>query len=479
VLRSRFLWKLYAGYVFFILLTAGIVGALLALRIELRNAVTLAVGIAILVALLLGFLHARRVTRPVLSMATAAELIAAGDYEEEVRIESSDELGTLARAFNTMSRELRRSIATVEADRNTLTAILSSMVEGVVAVDRDERIVHVNDVAGRLFGVVPERALSKPIWEVTRIREISEMLSETLREEELVQRVVRRPGSPDQILDLRASPLRAGGGRLAGAVLVLDDITQLRQLETMRRDFVGNVSHELKTPVTAIRGLVETLLDDPEVEPVRRVRYLSKIRNQADRLANLVGDLLSLSRLESGGIVELVAIDVRDAVEGSIRGLRPTAEARRIVVVPELPERPIVVEVDEDALEQAVSNLLDNALKYTPEGGTVHVRLTADPAGEGRATIEVQDTGIGIEPRHRERIFERFYRVDTARSRELGGTGLGLAIVKHVAQALRGEVSVDSVSGEGSTFRIHLPLADAGATEELPADVPSPVEAPG
>jgi two-component system phosphate regulon sensor histidine kinase PhoR len=445
---------------------------------ELRNAVLLAAAAATAVALAIGFLAAGRVTRPLRSMAAATEAIAGGDYGGEVAIDSPDELGHLARAFNSMSRELRRSLATVEADRNKLEAILASMVEGVVAVDGDERIVHINEVARRLLGVEPGDVGGKPIWEVVRLSEVIETLSGAMRREEVVHRVVHLPvgqppgvrpfAAPDRVLDLRASPLEAGGEELAGAVLVLEDVTQLRHLETLRRDFVGNVSHELKTPVTAIRGLVETLIDDPEVEPLRRLRFLSKIRNQADRLSNLLTDLLSLSRLESGGVGELEPLDVREAVEESVRSLRATAEERKIQVAVELPEEPAVVAGEEEALAQAVSNLLDNALKYTPQGGAVWVRVTedadavsTDAVSTDAVTVEVEDTGIGIEPRHRKRIFERFYRVDAARSRQLGGTGLGLAIVKHIALALGGEVAVDSVPGRGSTFRIRLPRAEA------------------
>ena len=429
---------------------------------QLRNAVLLGAAVAAVVALGLGFLLARRVTRPVLSMALAAEAIAAGDYEKQVGIESNDELGTLARAFNVMSRHLRISIATMSADRQKLSAILSSMVEGVVAADRDERVVHMNAASGRMLGIEPEQALTQPIWEAIRVREVSEAISEALRREKVVHRIIRLPGSPDRILDLHASPLEAGGGVMAGVVLVLDDITQLRRLETMRRDFLGNVSHELKTPVTAIRALVETVLDDAEMNPATRRRFLNKVRNQAERLSSLVGDLLSLSRLESEtDALEVEPVDVREPIEATIRALSTPSAAKGIRIEPELPSSPVIVAGDPEALQQAVGNLIDNAIKYS-QGSTIQVRVVTDT---NAVLIEVEDDGIGIDSRHQERVFERFYRVDKARSRELGGTGLGLAIVKHIALAHDGRVCLDSKIGGGSIFQLRLPLLNAVGVE--------------
>lgn len=423
---------------------------------ELRNAVLVGAAVAAVVALGLGFLFARRVTRPVLSMAVAAESIAAGDYEKQVEIGSNDELGALARAFNVMSRHLRTSILTINADRRKLTAILSSMVEGVVAADRDERVVHMNAASGRMLGVEPSHALSQPIWSTIRVREVSEAISEALQREKVVHRVVRLPGSPDRILDLHASPLDSGNGVMAGVVLVLDDITQLRRLETMRRDFLGNVSHELKTPVTAIRALVETVLDDPQMPSDMRRRFLRKVRTQAERLSSLVSDLLSLSRFESESeALDIEPIDVREPVEASIRALSVPAAAAGVEIQGDLPAQPVTVVGDPEALQQAVTNLIDNAVKYA-QADTIAVRVAA--TGDD-AFIEVEDDGLGIEPRHHERIFERFYRVDKARSRELGGTGLGLAIVKHITLAHSGSVCLDSQTGEGSTFQLRLPLA--------------------
>jgi two-component system phosphate regulon sensor histidine kinase PhoR len=255
---------------------------------------------------------------------------------------------------------------------------------------------------------------------------------------------------------LRGAPLRDGTGAPAGAVVVLHDVTQLHRLEAVRRDFVANVSHELKTPITALRGMLETILDDPEMpEPTRR-KFLGRMEGQALRLSAIVSDLLTLSRLEAADtVVAPEPLDLRDVMLASLHAVAATADGRRIAVASELPETPVTIAGDAVALEQAVTNLLDNAVKYTPEGGQVRTSLRV---ADGHAVIEVADTGPGIPREHQDRVFERFYRVDKARSRELGGTGLGLSIVKHACRQHGGDVALASVPGHGSTFRIRLPL---------------------
>lgn len=430
-------------------------------RAGLRRLVILGTAIAALLALALSFLFARRITRPLMALTEAADRMAQGRGELELDVHSSDEIGRLARAFDSMSRQLRWQLATITSDRNQLTAILASMAEGVVAVDRNERVVHMNNIAGDLLGLKPEKVRGRPIWEVTRIPEISEALAETMGAAPSVERAIRLPGPNDRILQLRGTPLRDGDGALAGAVLVIDDVTQLRRLETMRRDFVANVSHELKTPVTAIRGFVETLLDDPEVPAATRRRFLERVRIQGERMSRLVSDLLSLSRLEAEtGALELHPLDLRETALDSFQALRPNGEAKELQLEVALPDEPVVVMAEEEVLRQAFSNLVDNAIKYTPRGGRVSLRLECK--GD-HVLVEVQDNGPGIDLRHQGRIFERFYRVDKARSRELGGTGLGLAIVKHVVRVLGGTVTLDSTPGRGTIFRILLPKAPEDA----------------
>ncbi|NIA07032.1 MAG: HAMP domain-containing protein [Actinobacteria bacterium] len=429
---------------------------------HLRAIITLGAGLAAIVALVLGFFVARAFAKPLRSMATVAESIAHGDYQQRLPTTRKDEIGKLSQAINRMAEGSRNRMETITSDRNKLLAILAGMTEGVIAVDRNERVVHLNAAAGKILAASPEESLDKPIWEITRVGEVSQVLANTLRDKSDLRAEMRLPTrSSDQVVEMHSSPLRDGKGNVVGAVVVLHDVSRLQRLETVRRDFVANASHELKTPITAIRGLVETLIDDEGIAPENRERFLGKIRNQSVRLSSIVTDLLTLSRLESErGVLKYTALDLRDAVLASAQALVSTAEEKGIVLETQLPEVSVEVAGDNQAIGQVVTNLLDNALKYTPKGGQVWVRLRTEAA---KAVLEVQDTGIGIEPNDRDRIFERFYRVDKARSRELGGTGLGLSIVKHIVLTHNGQVSLDSTPGTGSTFRVSLPLAPASA----------------
>jgi len=423
---------------------------------QIRATVLLGAAIAIAAGILLGFLFARQVTRPLLAVTQAAQAIANGNYDLEVRPETGDEVGKLVRAFNRMAAHLRERMDTILKDRNQVLAILGGMVEGVVAVDREGRVVHMNEVAGSMLHASPQASLGKRIGEVTQVPAVVEILSGTSTSAAHITRELRLPDPPkERIIELRVSPLRDARGEPAGSVIVLHDVTELRRLEQVRRDFVANVSHELKTPLTAIRGLVETLLDDPAMTAETHDRFLGKVRDQMTRLSNLVTDLLTLSRVESEeGPVEREPLDLRDPVRESARALGLAGEAKGLKLETRLPEAPVAVLGDREAIRQIVDNLLDNAIKYTPSGGRVWLRIRLD---SDSVVIEVEDTGCGIEPQHQDRIFERFYRVDKARSRELGGTGLGLSIVKHFTLALGGQVSLESAPEKGSTFRIRLP----------------------
>jgi two-component system phosphate regulon sensor histidine kinase PhoR len=367
-----------------------------------------------------------------------------------------DDVAQLADAFNRMSADLRERMATITGERNRLVAILSAMVEGVVAVDREQRVLHVNEAAAAILGTPASEAMGRPAWEMTRVGEVLDALGVAARELRDLTREARiaRPGG-ERTVQLHASPLRDGQGRPAGAVVVLHDVTELRRLETVRRDFVANVSHELKTPLTAIHGMVETVLDDEGMEAETRRRFLARVHEHSSRLGNLVHDLLALARIEAAeGALERALLDLREPVRDSAARLTPAADAKGLTLEVHLPAEPVEIEGDEEALREVVDNLLDNAVKYTPSGGAVTLTLAC---GATEATIDVRDTGIGIEKEHLARIFERFYRVDKARSRELGGTGLGLAIVKHLVAAHGGRVSVESEPGAGSAFRVALP----------------------
>jgi two-component system phosphate regulon sensor histidine kinase PhoR len=307
------------------------------------------------------------------------------------------------------------------------------------------------------LSVFPEENLNRKIWEVTQSQELCQVISEALSKKiEIRKKLQIITPSKDQTAEVHASPFHNATGGLVGVVAVLYDVSELERLESIRRDFVSNVSHELKTPITAIRGLVETVIDDEQMSPEKQKSFLLKTMEQTLRLSTIVTDLLVLSRLESGGVdLNREPIDLREVVDASMQALLPISDEKSIHIESQVPEKPVEVLGDREALYQTINNLLDNAVKYNSKKGTASVRLRIE---NGNAVIDVQDTGIGIEPLEKPKIFERFYRVDKARSRQLGGTGLGLSIVKHTILAHGGQLSVESTQGIGSTFQISIPL---------------------
>ena len=339
--------------------------------------------------------------------------------------------------------------------------VVNGLVEGVVAVDLSCAIIHLNPSAARLLGVAAAECLGRKISEITSLSNLSSTVSRALetRCEATGESVIEMPANErDRVLEFEASPLRDRSGEVAGAVLSIHDITELRHLEQVRQDFVANVSHELKTPITAIRGIIETILTDDAMPGDTQHSFLEKVHSQALRLSVLVTDLLTLARLESrDAILEPIPFDLREPVLTSIRASRST-DQKYAPIEFDLPDGAVMVRGDPESLRLVASNLLDNALKYTPAAGKIWIRLRVE--GDS-ARLEVEDSGIGIDPDDLQRIFERFYRVDKARSRELGGTGLGLSIVKHVCLAHGGLVDVASSPGTGSTFTVRLPLAHA------------------
>ncbi len=428
---------------------------------QLRNAVILGVVLTSIAALIIGFLLARHFTRPLTSMVSAASSYARGRYEKKLPVNRNDEIGALARALNRMADKSRERMEMLATDRNKLLAVLSGMVEGVIAVDADEKIIHLNDAARRMTGI-GEEFEGASIWEATRLQEISKLIRSTLESgADRVGRIEFPGAAGDTIIELHSSPLRDGQGAVVGAVVVMHDVSEIHRAERVRRDFIANASHELKTPITAMRGLIETVLDDGEMAEEEKARFLRKARDQALRLSALVSDLLTISRLEaSEEPLEKEEVDLRRLIRTEVEATGPYADERKIELTMESPPEEVVVIGDEGSLGQLMINLLNNAVNYNREGGSIMVRLRTE---NGMAVIEVEDTGIGIAPAHRERIFERFYRVDKARSRKLGGTGLGLSIVKHIVLAHGGEVSVESTPGKGSVFKVSLPLASASA----------------
>jgi two-component system phosphate regulon sensor histidine kinase PhoR len=383
-----------------------------------------------------------------------AEAFTAGDLDQRLFVADTTEIAAVAEAMNHMARQLGDRIGTIESQRNELESVLSSMVEGVLAVDLQENVISLNLAGAKLLNQDQTLALGRSIQEVGRHPQLTRMAQEVLAGGGPIERDIRLGTATDRWIQIHATGLVGEGDNPIGALVVMNDITRIRRLESMRRDFVANVSHELKTPITSIKGYVETLIENPPADQVDFDRFLGIINRQADRLNSIISDLLSLSRLEFNGGIERQSLPLGPVLERILRDLvnrRP--EVEKIVTLSlDGGQR---AEINLPLFEQAVSNLLDNALKYSPAGSPV--TLSCGKEGD-EIYIKVRDTGPGIGAEHLPRLFERFYRVDKARSRQMGGTGLGLAIVKHITQAHRGRVTVTSELGVGSTFSLILPL---------------------
>ncbi len=411
----------------------------------------------VVVATLISLLIFRRISSPLRELTHGADLFARGELHTRLAAPDIEEIDTLANSMNHMATQLNERIDTIARQRNEQEAVLASMTEGVVAIDGNERIINLNDAAAVIFDVEKSWAKGRSVQEVMRNADLNSFASRALDCVEPIEAEIAIEGVRQRYLRVHGSVLRDAEGKRSGAVIVLNDSTRLRRLESIRQEFVANVSHELKTPITAIRGFVETLQDGAINSPEDAERFLEIIVKQTHRLSSIVDDLLSLSRIEKeadGDEIELLPGDLKSVVRNALQVCAPRATARRITLESEDCQS-VNARVNSRYLEQAVINLVDNAIKYSGEDSTV--RVTVEKLDD-KAVISVIDQGSGIAEQHLARLFERFYRVDKARSREVGGTGLGLAIVKHTALAHGGFVDVESTPGQGSVFRIHLPL---------------------
>jgi two-component system phosphate regulon sensor histidine kinase PhoR len=431
-----------------------------------------------LAALVIGFYFAKRFTDPLRDMTEIAGAISQGDYQRRISVSHKDELGTLAEALNSMARSSAERLMEITTERNRLAKILSSMVEGVIAIDSDRRVIHANHAAINLLATVPRGShtgnmnmtSSDLAWEDIRVPAIIEAVDNAFDSGEVVMVQMHRAEiHNDQVVDIHVSPLMDENRAVTGAVLVLNDVSELANLERVRRDFVANASHELKTPITAIRGLTETMLDDPSMDDETRLRFVERISAQSMRLSVLVTDLLAISRLEADQAEQKHdLIDMQELVKRSVSAAKAACVEKQLELSLDpddtISDMKAMTVGDMQSLSQMVDNLLDNAVKYTPSGGQVSVRLTAS---DHQIQLQVSDTGIGIDNLARQRIFERFYRVDKARSRDLGGTGLGLSIVKNIAEQHGGAVQLESELGVGSTFTVTLPLLTTTASEAI------------
>ncbi len=413
--------------------------------------------VAALLILGIGYGVVTHIVRPVLQLNQSANALTSGDYSQRAFVSNNDELGTLAIAFNEMSMALDNQLTNLrESDRQQAT-VLGGMTEGVVAVDELQKVLFANTAAGKLFGFLPPEVVGRPLLEVIRKHALHEAAI-AVNKADRSQRLELE--WEEHQLSVQVTPLV--GQPSSGAVIVLHDVTELKRLESLRRDFIANVSHELKTPLSSIKAYTETLIGGASDDPVHGPKFLSRIAEQAERLDELIRDMLNLARIESAQQpFDIKAVNLTELIESVVDEYLPRAKSHNNSLRwhndEEARRNQLRVKADPGGLRVILSNLLDNAIKYTPEGGAIEVSCNRE---DQMIELLVTDTGVGIPESKIGRVFERFYRVDAARNREQGGTGLGLSIVKHLSQSFGGSVSVDSVEGQGSTFKVVLPVSE-------------------
>jgi two-component system phosphate regulon sensor histidine kinase PhoR len=428
-----------------------------------RGTLYITVGVLALIGFALSFVMATYMVRPMEAMRDAAQKIARGDYEVKLELDRRDEFGQLVEAFNSMGHELRNRVGQLESNRRELATIMDNMAEGLLLVEAGGNVTMANRAAAELLGVKDSELVGRALWESVRLPEVDDLLASlaNLEEPRRVWFEDRTHGVQRRVLQVVATPLFDTANGKQHAVLLVSDATEDQKLLEMRQDFVANVSHELKTPLTSISAYVETLLDGAAGDENVRIPFLRKIQVNAARLSKLVSDILNLSRLESGvGDESRQQLDLNGLAQACVNKHLEAAEAKGVQLKLVRAPQPVFALVNEEDMMEALDNLVVNAISYTPRGGTVDVIARRTDAG---LQLEVKDTGCGIPADALPRVFERFFRVDKARSRDLGGTGLGLAIVKHVAIKHGGRVDADSVVGKGSSFRISLPAPQPSA----------------
>jgi two-component system phosphate regulon sensor histidine kinase PhoR len=399
---------------------------------------------------------ARRISRPIEELREGAGYFIKGDFNYRLPVSDIEEIDSLNDSMRDMAQQLHARIGTITQQRTEIEAILSSMMEGVIAVDADERIIIMNSAAANMFGCDLPKVQGRIIQEAVRNSHLQKFVSETLSSEKPVEKEITIITGEERYLFGHGTLIRDIEGKKVGALFVLSDITRLRRLENVRKDFVANVSHEIKTPITAIKGFVELLRDDGKKDEEDVKRFLEIISKHVNRLEAIIDDLLRFSRIEKDVETEgiqLMESRIKDVLESAIQISKPIADSKGMDIGL-FCEDGLTARINPPLLEQAVVNILDNAIKYTDD--KTPAKIVAEQ-NDKELLIHIIDNGRGIEQEHLPRIFERFYRVDKARSRRLGGTGLGLAIVKHIMEAHKGHITVTSTPGEGSTFTIHLP----------------------
>jgi len=400
-------------------------------------------------------------SRPVLSLIEEAHSVAVSHLGRDAVVFEQNELDSVRRVIRQLDEELIRLGSQIQQEARRLDVVLGGMDEGLIVVDANEKLLLANPAACQMFDIEMPRDMGRPVWELIRHRSVERAISKAMKRDRPHQRIVELRGKPSKHLAVNATRLQDEESALV--IVMFHDITDLHRLENVRREFVANVSHELKTPLASIQGFTESLLQGAMEDSEYNREFLQRILEQADRLNLLIQDMLALARVEAGEHpFDDTAVDVQQVVNGCLAVQQSSAESRQIELLNAPPQSPLSVQADEEGVRQILDNLLDNAIKYSDPGGRVEVGWELR---EEMVQLWVSDQGRGIPAESLDRVFERFYRVDKARSRELGGTGLGLAIVKHLAQAFEGDVWLTSTLGEGTTVCVSLPQAN------LPMDV--------
>ncbi len=410
----------------------------------------------VLAAIVVSLYVARRMRQPLDEISRAARRFAHRELHVKLPAWDSSELAEVSESLNDMARRLEERITTIVRQTNEQRAVLASMAECVIAVDKNERVLNLNRAAEVLLDCRQEDVRGRTLQEVIRNTDLQRFVGHALTQREPIEADVVLHGERQRVLEAHGSALCDEGGQAVGAVVVLNDVTRVRQVDRIRRDFVANVSHELKTPITSIKGFVETLADGALDHRDDARRFLQIVAKEADRLDAIIEDLLSLAKIEQSeevGDIELPETNLRGVLDSAVEEIASRAAERNISILVRCDEG-ARARVNPQLFEQAIVNLLDNAVKYSEHGGTVCVEASRNEKG---FYVAVVDEGCGIEAKYLDRLFERFYRVDKARSRKQGGTGLGLSIVKHIMQVHGGQVTVESAPGSGSTFTLHLP----------------------
>jgi len=424
---------------------------------QIRHRVLVVAALTACLAALVSWWMTRRISRPLEEMRRGARRFAAGNFHRKMPTGGPGEIAELARAMNQMARELDERLVTVMQQRKELEAVFAGMVEGVLVFDQELRLTNINRAGARLMDIDRKYACGKDMLEVIRNRELLDLARQTIQAVSPIKGTLTlRTTREKRYFQVHGVRLQDGRHHTVGGLLVMHDISQMQRLEHVRRDFVANVSHELKTPITAIQGFVETLQDGALHNPDEAEKFLDIIARRTERLNAIVSDLLTLSRIEQQAdehSIELKEEKIQPVLQAALQICAPKAAQRQVTVQLTCSDD-LVAWINPPLLEQAVTNLLDNAIKYGGSQTTVTLAAESRPIG---IAIQVGDNGPGIGPQHQDRVFERFYRVDPSRGGQEEGTGLGLAIVKYIAQAHNGEVSVESSPGKGSTFTILLP----------------------